>query len=157
MPNFLEQLVAEWFEFRGYYVRRNVKVGKLQGGGHGGELDVVAFHPVQKRLVHIEPSMDADSWSEREERYKKKFDMGREHVPGLFQGFDPLPNLEQIALFVSGSRRRQAPLGGGKVMMIDDLMKEIREALAGRKIMKAAVPEQYVILRSLQFAENYWK
>jgi hypothetical protein len=30
MPrNHLEDLVAEWYEFRGYFVRRNVQVGKL--------------------------------------------------------------------------------------------------------------------------------
>ena len=27
MVNFLEQMVAEWYEFRGYFVRRNVRVG----------------------------------------------------------------------------------------------------------------------------------
>src|SRR5690349_2182454 len=45
MFNFLEQLVAEWYEFQGYFVRRNVRVGPRAGGGHAGELDVVAFHP----------------------------------------------------------------------------------------------------------------
>jgi len=34
MANHLEQLVAEWLEFKGYFVRRNVKVGKLPRGGH---------------------------------------------------------------------------------------------------------------------------
>lgn len=61
MVNFLEQLVAEWYEFRGYFVRRNVRVGPLVKGGHESELDVVAFHPEKKRLVHVEPSMDAHS------------------------------------------------------------------------------------------------
>ena len=49
--NFLEQLVAEWYEFNGYFVRRNVKVGPRAKGGHDGELDVVAFHPGRKSLV----------------------------------------------------------------------------------------------------------
>ena len=41
MPvNFLEQLTAEWFEYRGYFVRRNIKVGKRQKGRHDCELDV---------------------------------------------------------------------------------------------------------------------
>ena len=31
MPgNYLEQLVAEWYEYQGYFVRRNVLVGKMQ-------------------------------------------------------------------------------------------------------------------------------
>jgi hypothetical protein len=34
----LEQLVAEWYEFQGYFVRRNVRVGRRLKGGHDGEL-----------------------------------------------------------------------------------------------------------------------
>ena len=49
MPgNHLESLVAEWYEFRGYFVRRNVPVGKRPKGGYDCELDIVAFHPEQK-------------------------------------------------------------------------------------------------------------
>lgn len=66
MVNFLEQMVAEWYEFRGYFVRRNVRVGPRPKGGHIAELDVVAYHPARKHLVHIEPSSDANSWEERE-------------------------------------------------------------------------------------------
>ena len=51
MINFLEQLVAEWYEFQGYFVRRNVRVGERPGGGHDSELDVVAFHPTKKHLA----------------------------------------------------------------------------------------------------------
>src|SRR5713101_5580816 len=67
--NFLEQLVAEWYEYRGFFVRRNIHVGKRTAGGHEGELDVVAFHPVEKRLVQIETSMDAGSWADREKAF----------------------------------------------------------------------------------------
>jgi hypothetical protein len=59
--NFLEQLVAEWYEFNGYFVRRNVLVGRRSRGGYECELDVVAFNPEEKHLVHIEPSVDQRS------------------------------------------------------------------------------------------------
>jgi hypothetical protein len=156
MPNFLEQLVAEWYEFRGFYVRRNVKVGKLSHGGHGGELDIVAYHPVEQRLVHIEPSMDAHKWEERERRYKKKFEIGRREIPALFAGFKSLPKLEQIALFVQGSNKSRPTIGGGKVMMISELMADIHARIRPMKVLSQAIPEQYVILRTLQFAANYW-
>jgi len=65
--NHLEDLVAEWYEFNGYFVRRNVPVGKRPKGGYECELDIVGFNPTAKRLVHIEPSLDADSWKKREE------------------------------------------------------------------------------------------
>ena len=41
--NFLEQLVAEWYEYRGYFIRRNVWVGKLAKGGYECELDIIDF------------------------------------------------------------------------------------------------------------------
>jgi hypothetical protein len=31
--NYLEQLVAEWYEYKGYFVRRNILVGRLPKGG----------------------------------------------------------------------------------------------------------------------------
>lgn len=161
MPNFLEQLVAEWYEFRGYFVRRNINVGKRLKGGFDSELDVVAFHPEQKHLVHVEPSMDADSWQQRERRFAAKFAAGRRFIPSIFSGFD-LPEPEQIALLVfagAGANRRRM-VGGGKVLLIQDLMDQIRtdpqHGLMARSIRSSAVPEQYVILRSLQFAANYW-
>lgn len=94
MPNFLEQTVAEWYDFRGYFVRRNVNVGLRPAGGYESELDVVAFDPISNHLVHIEASMDADSWKTREVRFKKKFDAGRKHVPTLFKGFGDLPEID---------------------------------------------------------------
>ena len=71
--SFLEQLVAEWYEFRGYFVRRKINVGPSLTKF---ELDIVAFHPGKPHLVHIEPSMDAASWDRREKRYTAKFGAG---------------------------------------------------------------------------------
>ena len=69
--NHLEQLISEWLEFKGFFVRRNVKVGKLQHGGHAGELDVVAYHPDTKCVLHIEPSIDSYDWAKREHSSKR--------------------------------------------------------------------------------------
>jgi hypothetical protein len=157
MPNFLEQLVAEWYEYQGYFVRRNIKVAKRAKGGHEGELDVVAFHPKERHLVHIEPSMDSDSWPQREKRYEKKFALGLKHIPEIFRGFEPLPKIESIALLVYASNTKHPTLSNGKVMLIGELMEQIREKIGPLSVAKNAIPEQYVILRSLQFAANYWK
>jgi hypothetical protein len=56
--NFLEQLVAEWYQYQDYFVRTNIRVGRRAKGGHEGELDVVGFNPALGKLVHIETSMD---------------------------------------------------------------------------------------------------
>ena len=52
--NHLEELVAECYQLQGYFVRRNVQVGKRLQGGYECELDVVAFHPGLQKLVHVE-------------------------------------------------------------------------------------------------------
>jgi len=61
----LEDPIYEFYEWRGYIVRRNIKVGKLHHGGWAGELDIVAYHPEHRNLVHLEPSIDAESLSKR--------------------------------------------------------------------------------------------
>lgn len=54
--NHLETLIKQYYEWRGYIVRSNVKVGRLRHGGWAGELDIVAYHPVSEHLLHLEPS-----------------------------------------------------------------------------------------------------
>ncbi len=55
----LEDLIAEYYDWRGYLVKRNIKVGRLQHGGWEMELDVIAYHPHTNHLIHLEPSLDA--------------------------------------------------------------------------------------------------
>ena len=156
--NHLETLVSEWYEFRGYFVRRNVRVGKLPKGGLECELDVVAFHPALQSLVHIEPSLDADSWAVRERRYRKKFDAGRKYIPGLFPGVEIPAHIEQIGLFLYGGQsRKHTQIAGGRVLFVKDLMSEIHKGIHPLKVESAAIPEGFPLLRTLQFAAQYWK
>ena len=161
--NHLESLVAEWYEFRGYFIRRNVQVGKRPKGGHEGELDVVGFHPEQRSLVQIEPSLDANRWTTRVDRYSKKFEAGREYIPGLFPGMAIPEHIDQIALFVYGGRRsrerieRFERITGGRVVFIREFMEEIRAGIRHRKVARAAIPQGLPLLRTLQFAAEYWK
>ncbi|MCZ8129881.1 MAG: hypothetical protein O9284_01070 [Steroidobacteraceae bacterium] len=150
--NFLEQLCAEWLEYCGYFVRRNVHVGKRPQGGFECELDVVALHPKSRHLVHVEPSMDAGSWETRALRYQKKFDAGQKYIPGLFDGLGATADIDQVALFGLGSRKTHPTLAGGRVMIAPELIAEIQAVLATRHYASQAVPEQYVCLRTLQFA-----
>ncbi len=153
--NHLEQLTAEWFEFRGYFVRRNVQVGKREKGGYECELDVVAFCPQRQHLVHVEPSMDASTWIVREARYVKKFEAGRKYIPYLFGGLN-LPNeIEQIALLGFGSNKNMKKLGGGRIMTSADLLAEITAEIGTMRISSAAIPEQFPLLRTIQFAYQH--
>ena len=154
--NHLEDLVAEWYQFQGFFVRRNVQVGKRLRGGYDCELDIVAFQPAERRLIHIEPSLDSDSWERREERYRKKFAAGRKHIPGLFPGLELPKAPEQIALFVYGARGQRTGLAGGRIVLIREFMIEILETLRGRRVAASAIPEEFPLLRTLQFAAQYW-
>lgn len=144
--NHLEQLVAEWSEFRGYFVRRNVRVGRRQKGGHECELDVVAFHPTKKHLGQIEASCDAN-FRTREARYKKKFEAGRKYIPGLFSGFDLPPQIEQIGLFLAGARR--STIAGGKMMLVSELISDILTELKQYRMTRRAISEGFPLLRTL--------
>jgi hypothetical protein len=111
----------------------------------------VAFHPVKKQLVHVETSMDAEGWEQRETKFSQEFTVGEKYIPGLFAGLEPLPHIEYVALIGIGSAKKHATVGGGKVQTVCDLLREIRETIP-HEFSSQAVPEQYVILRTLQFA-----
>jgi len=153
--NFLEQLVAEWYEYKGYFLRRNVKVGKRAAGGYECELDVVAFNPKTKHLIHIEPSMDTDKWQKREDRYTKKFSAGRKFIHTLFEGLSLPEEIEQVALFVYASNINHKNVGGGRVMIANELLAEIISELKSKPIKSSMIPEHMTILRSLQFVAHY--
>ena len=78
--NHLEQLVSEWLSYSGYFVRTSVRVGPRARGGFEGELDVVGLHPGRRHLLHVECSSDADSWAERETKFRKKLALGQKYV-----------------------------------------------------------------------------
>lgn len=86
----LEELLVEYYEWLGHVVKCNVQVGKLSHGGYEMELDVVAYEPQANQLLHIEPSLDADSWEKREKRFVKKFQAGLKYIrPALFPWLPP--------------------------------------------------------------------
>jgi hypothetical protein len=153
--NHLEQLIAEWYEYQGYFVRRNVHVGLRPMGGYECELDVIAFHPATRHLVHLEPSLDADSWKIREKRFRLKFEAGKRHIPELFKGLDIPQTIEQIAVLVFASKVNVQTLGGGKILMAGELIQEIFQSIQSRKLAEQAIPEQFTILRSFQYVNEY--
>lgn len=155
--NHLEQLTAEWYEFRGYFVRRNVQVGRRLKGGYECELDVVAYCPSKQHLVHIEPSMDANTWAVREARYAKKFAAGEKYIRDVFKGIDLPDDIEQIALLGFASNANVKALAGGKIITSAQFLQEITSGISALKIASAAIPEQYPLLRTIQFAYQHRK
>lgn len=155
----LEDLLCEYYDWQGYILRRNVKVGRLGHGGWEGELDIVAYHPKTRDLVHLEPSLDALPWEKRQPRFARKFKVGAKYIfKEVLPWLDPGTPLRQIAVLASRGPTR-GELGGGAVRTIDEFVTEIRKAVArGGKVAKAAVPEQYRLLRTIQLVESgYYK
>jgi len=151
----MEELVAEWLEYQGYFVKRNERVGRRAAGGHEGELDVVAFNPKTKHLVHVETSTDSDSWDTREKRFGKKFASGEKYIKALFEGLDVPETIEKQAIFVIGSDTNHKLIGGGKVVMAENYIVEILRGLKNTSFMSRAVPEKYPILRTLQMVAEH--
>jgi hypothetical protein len=155
--NHLEKLIRQYYEWKGYIVRGNVKVGQLPLGGYAGELDIVAYHPLSGHLVHIEPSLSDPSWKEKEERYKKKFVLGKQYIhKAVFPWLSAGMPIEQIAVLVRNTRPH---LAGGIVKSVDEIMKEIKDEILKHGIMaKHAIPEEFDLLRTIQMAVcGYYK
>jgi hypothetical protein len=115
------------------------------------ELDVVAYDPRTGAITHLEPSLDADTWAKREQRFRKKFDAGRKYIlPALFPWLPATTEIRQKAIFPSAGGHRRT-LAGAQVQTVDEVIGEIRHAVACTGVAsKAAVPERYPLLRTIQ-------
>lgn len=149
--NHLEELIAEYLDWKGFLVKQNLKVGKRDQGGWEMELDIVGYNPKTDIIEHYEPSLDAYSWERREQRYRKKFDAARKYIfLEVFPWLKSEPKLKQFAI-LSASSQNHKVLGGGEVKSVDELVSEIKKAVCGEGLMvKNAIPERYPLLRTIQ-------
>ena len=148
----LEILVAEYLDWRGYLVKRNVKVGRLAHGGWEGELDVVGYKPDERKIVHYELSLDASPWSVREARYEKKMKAGRTYIrQALFPWLPEDVRIEQIAAFPTIGQR--TTLAGAQLLTVDMVVQEIVVAVTSEgRAASRAISEYYPLLRAIQLA-----
>lgn len=152
--NYLVQLAAEYYEFQGYFVLRNFPVAGSPKG-HDVELDVVARHPARAEYVHLEASMDSDSWQKREKRFRSKFRAGQAYIEEAAKGLKKKPVLHQRALLGYARTARRRSLGGGELVLMPQFLHEIIETLASKKPDRRIVPEHLPLLRTLQFVSEY--
>ncbi|MDP3244902.1 MAG: hypothetical protein Q8M83_04580 [bacterium] len=147
----LEQLVYEYYDWLGYLVKHNIKVGRRKKGGWKMELDIIAYNPTTNHLVHVEPSVDGDSWKEREMRFKKKFELGKKYILGdIFKWLKNDTAIEQIAILVYHPKNKDK-VGGGQIKSIDEFARDIRAKIRESGLMSSnAIPEQYPLLRTIQ-------
>jgi len=65
--------------------------------------------------------------------------------------------LKQIALLVFMPRKETRPLGGGQAIHVSVFLKRITDHFSAFPMTRAQVPEQFPILRALQFVVQYRK
>lgn len=162
--NHLEALIVEYLEWRGYLVRKNIKVGRLAHGGWAMEVDVVGYHPATadapEDLIHYESSIDAHSWETREKRFSKKFSIAGQHIKTAI--FPWLANskcqVRQIAVLVSHPKDRHE-IAGARIQSIDELVCEVGDRIRKQgPAVRNAIPETYPLLRTMQFVHcGYFK
>jgi hypothetical protein len=151
--NHLEQLVTEWLQFNGYFVRTSVLVGRRDQGGFEGELDVIGFHPAKNHFIHVECSLDALSDEKRQVRFKEKFDRGLRFRDAIFEGLALPQELEQVAV-LQVTRVKERKVGGVRAVTVRDLIHEISDRLASMPPLRNAVPSNFPLLRTLQLAAD---
>lgn len=148
MAEHLEDLVAEHLEWKGYVVRRNILVGKRAKGGWDMELDIVAYDPKRAEVLHVEPSLDADPWARREQRFRKKFEVGKRLIfTEVFPWIDPAAvKFEQLAIVPRRGGRTE--FVGGRLMTVDEYIAAVRRDIEPLgAAARSAVPSKYPLLR----------
>jgi hypothetical protein len=151
--NHLEQLVSEWLQYSGYFVRTAMMVGPRSRGGFEGELDVVGLQVANKHLLHVECSLDALSWAVREERFRKKFDQGQRHIKhAIFQDFTLPETIDGVVVLQFAGRNSPEHIGGGRLVTGKQFVREILDGLKNTDPASGAVPSTFPLLRTLQLA-----
>lgn len=152
MTNFLEQLTAEYHSHMGYFVRTNIKYGRRARGGYEGEMDVVAYHPESLALLHVETSMDALSWEKRKKKFRRKFALASNYYYKLFK-FD-IKEIEKMVI-VGFNNPPKDFWEVSQIKSIPNFIGEITDYLSQYDPLRAVIPENYPLLRSMQFAIHY--
>jgi hypothetical protein len=159
--NFLEELVGEWYEYNGFFVRKNIKFGGPAGksrGGHMGEIDVAAFDPKTGTLIHIETSADAYTQEARQKRFVKKFSTAADHYKILFDF--PIKEVKQIVIVGYSKNQknfdwRLADNSRIEIKDIPSFILEICDRVGKIDPMAKAIPESLPLLRAIQHSAFY--
>jgi hypothetical protein len=153
--NFLEELAAEWYSYIGFFVRRDIKHGKLPHGGWKGEADVLAYRPSDRTLIHVEPSGDSHSWPVRRRTYlEKKFVLSKRDYRKLIGA--PVSRIEKIALvgWTSSAKKENVDWPGIKVVLIPNFLAEIVKEMSAKDPSHEVMSEDFPLLRAIQIATS---
>ncbi len=163
MPtNHLESVIAEYYELQEYFVLRNIKISPRDGkGGYDSEIDILAYKPIAEEVIHIETSLDTDSWERRLERINNKFRHAEAYVERRF-GKNVAKNMKHEFVLVYGAitdKNEFLEKKNAQIRLAEDVFKEIVEWVKREhpRNDRALIPEQYPNLRTIQFVNYYFK
>ncbi|NPA51438.1 MAG: hypothetical protein GXO22_00895 [Aquificae bacterium] len=157
--NFLEELIYEYFEFKNFFVKRNIKLRKRTRGGYDREIDILALCPRNNHLYHIESSFAADSWEQTILNFKnKKFDITQEEYANLIGLSADKIKIFKVAILLNVPKKNRKQKKedfkiktGAKLLSIGEFMRIVKHSIKFREPLKKAVPEKYPLLRTIQF------
>ena len=69
-------------------------------------------------------------------------------MKSLFEGLE-YKEIQQKAVFLFGAKSK-AEIGGGKLYLASDIMHEIYAELKDKSVLREIVPENYMLLRTIQ-------
>lgn len=159
--NFLEELVSEWYEYKGYFCRTNIRFGKLATGGNTGEIDVVAYHPKTREFIHVECSSDAWSWEKKKSIFRRKFSNAAKFYEKEFP-FEK-STLRKIAITGYSNPRKNAEekLNFGlniETILVPDFVATVADELSNLNPWNFGISEEsYPLLRAIQYGTFYLK
>lgn len=145
----LEQLVQEYYDIQGYWVRTNVNYGPGRRGGYSGDADVLAFEPHNRVLVHLEVSMGAEKWEEKKATVTKKFKKAKDHYEAMCP--HPFVRTEKVAITGWSSSPAPITIPGVDIWTLGQFMHKVVELVTNRFRGSKLPPEQYPLLRAVSF------
>lgn len=148
--NQLEEMVKEYYEYSGYFVKTNIRFYKLERGGYKGETDVIAYNPQNMNLIHIECSQEAVSDKDLKAKADKKFPKELDYEKELNL---KIKEISKIFIVGQSSASKQDLMPYGvEHKSVKQFMKEVYDFIT-EDFMHNAVPEVYPLLRTIQLVK----
>lgn len=145
--NYLEQLTAEWYSYKGYLVRTNVRCKRSDKPK--SEMDVLAYEPESQILVHIETTSYQGNVKADEKNFARKFDVAQNYYSDLRI---PIKDVKKRAIigWAKGGSRKKMNIPGVDITSIGEFFTEIAKTLGEKDPFKKVISESWPLLRTVQ-------
>ncbi len=162
--NFLEELIYEYLDFKGCFVKRNIKLRKRKKGGFDREIDILALDTRNCIVYHIETSFATNkSWDQTIEDFKrKKFDIKKKEYAQLVGLKTNKIQIIKVAILLNVPKQKEERNRFKKetksiLYSVEEIIKEIKEYITScfENPLKEAIPEKYPLLRTIQFIHHF--